>query len=251
MKAITFDFWGTLIVDGPMADERYKVPRLEAFRRILAAAGRPVSMAALATSYDHSQTYLRQIWNDNADVSVERHVEAVLAGVGLDLLGALKSSVISTLVEAYAEPMQRVPPAVDPSAFAALTALCAQGYRLAIISNVMRTPGRMLRQVLDGYGLLGFFTTTTFSDEVGIRKPAREIFALTLATLATPAQAAVHVGDDLILDVMGAQHAGLRVVYISDTDQAGTLAVRPDRTIASLADLPDAITELEQEPGRR
>jgi len=45
IRAVTFDFWGTLVVDGPGADERYRAPRLRAWRRVLADAGIDVSAA--------------------------------------------------------------------------------------------------------------------------------------------------------------------------------------------------------------
>lgn len=54
----------------------------------------------------------------------------------------------------------------------------------------------------------------TFSDEVGVRKPAAEIFADTLRRVGGDAASAVHVGDDEILDVDGARKAGLRVVQV-------------------------------------
>jgi len=62
-----------------------------------------------------------------------------------------------------------------------------------------------------------------------VRKPDPEICAVALHRLRATPSAAVHVGDDLVLDVMGAQQAGLRVVYVRDNDDAGTASVRPDR----------------------
>ena len=102
------------------------------------------------------------------------------------------------------------PPAVDQGARAALEALAADGVLLAVVSNTMRTPGEVVRQILDQAGLLPLFRVLTFSDECGIRKPARAIFLRTLEELGVPAEHAVHVGDDAILDVEGARDAGMR-----------------------------------------
>src|SRR5439155_692646 len=85
--------------------------------------------------------------------------------------------------DAYARPILLLPPAVDDGALAALETLKGSGYKLALVSNIMRTPGATLRQLLGRFRLLGYFEQTTFSDEVGIRKPAPEIFALTLRAI--------------------------------------------------------------------
>src|SRR2546422_1719870 len=79
----------------------------------------------------------------------------------------------------------------------------------------MRAPGATLRRVLERFRLLSFFKHTTFSDEVGIRKPAPEIFALTLRAVGGEPGTAVHVGDDPILDVQGAHAAGMRAVQVT------------------------------------
>jgi len=78
---------------------------------------------------------------------------------------------------------------------------------------------------------------------VGIRKPAPEIFALTLRAIGADAATAVHVGDDPVLDVQGAQAAGMRVIQVTSSSRRNS--VRPDLTISRLADLPAAIGRLE------
>ena len=122
----------------------------------------------------------------------------------------------------------------------------ASGLTLALISNTMRTPGAVLRKLLDRAGLLDCFAHTTFSDEVGVRKPAPEIFLDTLRRVGGEPETAVHVGDDAILDVEGAQRAGLRAVQV--LGRGGDASERPaDRTITRLGELPAALASLEAE----
>jgi putative hydrolase of the HAD superfamily len=109
----------------------------------------------------------------------------------------------------------------------------------------MRTPGTTLRKLMDRFGVLACFAHTTFSDEVGIRKPAPEIFTLTLRALGVPADAAVHVGDDAILDVHGARAAGMRVIQVTSASLRALGARRPDAVVPSLATLPEAVASLE------
>ena len=152
---------------------------------------------------------------------------------------------MAALVDAYALPALLVPPAVDPAAREALEALTARGYVLAVVSNTMRTPGATLRKLLERYGLLALFTHTTFSDEVGVRKPAPEIFALSLRAVGGAAASAVHVGDDAVLDVEGARAAGMRVIQVRTTPGRSPAGQTADAVIPGLAALPAAIERLD------
>lgn len=245
IQAVTLDFWGTLVVDGPGADERYRAPRLRAWRRVLSEAGIDASAAALGAAYDHSMSILHGVWQHHRDVAVEYHVEAILAALDPAIGPALDTNVRAGLVEAYVAPFGIVPPAFDDAAEDVLKSLRARGYALGIVSNVLRTPGRVLRDLLATRGLLGFFAATTFSDEAGWRKPAGEIFAMTLDRLAVYPAAAVHVGDDELLDVVGGRQAGLATVLVCESPVP--TAVRADVTISGLAELPAALERLERE----
>ena len=170
---------------------------------------------------------------------------AVLEAVDPELPGRLPAGALDELVDAYACPALRVPPAADGGAPAAIAALARRGLALAVVSNTMRTPGRVLKAVLDRSGLLAPFSVLTFSDECGIRKPDPEIFLLTLRGLGIAPAEAVHVGDDPVLDVEGARDAGMRVVQVGPGGRA-IGPVKPDAVIASLGELPAALDRLER-----
>jgi len=214
---------------------------MDDFAKVLAAAGLDVARRALDRGYEASGAYLGRVWSDDRDVPVERHVATILTAADPELPRRVTASVMAELVDAYARPVLLVPPAVDPSARVALETLAARGYSLVLVSNTMRTPGATLRKLLEQYGLLGFFTHTTFSDEVGIRKPAPEIFALSLRAVGGDAATAVHVGDDARLDVDGAHAAGMRVIQVRSTPGRPPAGRAPDAVITSLRDLPAAI----------
>jgi FMN phosphatase YigB (HAD superfamily) len=80
---------------------------------------------------------------------------------------------------------------------------------------------------------------------MGVRKPAAEIFRLTLEVLGIPAAEAVHVGDDAVLDVTGAREAGLRTVQVVAAGREPA-SPAPDIVIEGLGDLPGAIETLER-----
>jgi putative hydrolase of the HAD superfamily len=154
-------------------------------------------------------------------------------------------ALLTALLDAYSRPILLLPPHVDDGALAALESLKGAGYTLALVSNIMRTPGATLRQLLEHFRLLDYFRQTTFSDEVGIRKPAPEIFALTLRAVDGNAATAVHVGDDPVLDVQGARAAGMRVIQVMSSSTSRGSSNRADVTIARLAELPAAVERLD------
>jgi HAD superfamily hydrolase (TIGR01509 family) len=215
------------------------------FETILLAAGTRASAAALDRAYEDSGAYLSRMWSRHRDVPVGDHVRAILDALDPALPRRVTAEIMTLLVDAYSRPALQVPPAVDDGALGALATLSERGYTLAVVSNTMRTPGATLRKLLERYGLLGCFKHTTFSDEVGVRKPDPEIFALTLRAVGGEAAAAVHVGDDEILDVQGAHAAGMRAIQVTSRALQTLGAQRPDAAIPRLAALPEAIARLE------
>jgi putative hydrolase of the HAD superfamily len=243
IRAVTLDCWGTLFLDGPGSDDRYKPQRLAGIQAALAGVGITVAPAQLDRGYAAAARWLGEIWQMNRDVSVREYVGALLKAVDAALPGRLSAETMAALISAYASPALMAPPAVDPGARIALEALAAEGVRLAVISNTMRTPGEVLRQVLEKAGLLPLFRVLTFSDECGIRKPAPGIFLRTLRDLDVPPEAAVHVGDDAILDVEGARDAGMRVIQVT-ADGRATAPVKPHAVIRHFGELPAALRRL-------
>ncbi|HET9491634.1 MAG TPA: HAD family hydrolase [Methylomirabilota bacterium] len=243
IRTVTIDFWGTLLWDLPVSDERYKRVRLDGFQNALAAAGLTVARPALERAYEASRGFLARVWATQRDVSAEEHVRAILTAADPALPQRLPAATLAALLDAFARPALLVPPTVDPGALGALPALRARGLTLAVVSNTMRTPGAILRRLLAHYGLLEHFSHTTFSDEVGVRKPAPEIFWLTLKAVGGEAESAVHVGDDPVLDVQGARVAGMRVVQVSRGGRRAA-GLEADAVIEGLAALPDVIDEL-------
>ena len=243
-RAITIDFWGTLVYDQPGSDNRYKLRRLKDFETILARIGVHASGIALDRAYEASAGYLGRIWATHRDVPVDDHVRAIVAAIDRDVAERLTADVVKALADAYARPILLVPPTLDDGARQALRTLRDRGYMLAVVSNTMRTPGAMLRRVLERYGVLSSFDHIVFSDEVGVRKPDPSIFRSVLHALGVQPARAIHVGDDPVLDVDGARGAGMRVVQVTSAN-AEALERQPDAIVASLAALPAAIARLD------
>ncbi len=118
-----------------------------------------------------------------------------------------------------------------------LTRLRDAGLAVGLISNTTRD----LDELLDAFDLRHLVDGAVTSAQVGLFKPAREIFVAALATIGADARETVMVGDSYRDDVEGALAAGLSAVLLDrDGGRAAALAgARPKApVIASLAELP-------------
>jgi putative hydrolase of the HAD superfamily len=99
-----------------------------------------------------------------------------------------------------------------------LAALRGQSLRLGVITN---NDGPHQRRKLAMVGLLDAFDAVAISGEIGAGKPDPAIFGHACAALGVAPAAAVHVGDRLDADALGALGAGLRGVWLDRLGVAG------------------------------
>lgn len=109
-----------------------------------------------------------------------------------------------------------------------------QSYRLALVTN--GAPD-LQREKIEGAKLAPHFDAVVVSGEVGIGKPDPRIFSRALDQLAISPGAAVMVGDSLRRDVLGAQQAGLRAIWVNRAGADPRDDVSPDAEIADLSQL--------------
>ena len=93
----------------------------------------------------------------------------------------------------------------------------SRGVRLAMLTNNVREWEQRWRAMLPDIDDL--FEVIVDSAFVGMRKPEREIYLLTLDRLALPADACVFV-DDVDVNCDAARAVGIAAVHFRDTDQA-------------------------------
>jgi len=94
-----------------------------------------------------------------------------------------------------------------------------------ILSNTGFIRGKTLREVLKRLGLFDFFDFHIYSDEVGMSKPNTELFKLMLNKVSelgkncAPSDI-VHIGDNDIADVKGAEIAGITGILINSNNRS-------------------------------
>jgi putative hydrolase of the HAD superfamily len=173
----------------------------------------------------------------------------------LDLIATFDDVLSSTLGLTVPADVIRHVVALDHSAYSntitvsegtidVLRTLRDRGLRLGIVSNVALLP-HLMRADLEALGILPLLDATTFSSEVGTRKPDPAIFADALGKLGVDAANAVFVGDRLLDDVGGAQGAGMRGVLTREFRQEEPNGgPAPDAVIDRLDELPGILDRL-------
>jgi putative hydrolase of the HAD superfamily len=118
--------------------------------------------------------------------------------------------------------------------------LRSAGIMLAVITNAA---GLYQRGKLAAVGLVDVFDVVVIAEEVGVAKPDAEIFQLACRRLRIAPHQAVHVGDRLEVDAVGAVRAGLTGVWL-DRSESGQPAPAGVHVINDLIALPDLVAAL-------
>lgn len=249
IQAVTFDLWQTLILETPEDLRRAGRLRISGVRAILKERGYDVPSTELERAYEVVGRRLEGIWRNHVDISPLEQVQLFLDCVDPELPLALGEETMQELEQAYTSPVLTVMPALNEGAAETLTALKGKGLKIGLICNTGRTPGAMLRIVLERLGILPFFNALAFSNELRLRKPDPRIFILTLEQLGVKPEQALHVGDDPQTDVGGAKGVQMHALWL----KRGEDPHRPetaDGVIGSLAELLGVLHRIEAEGGK-
>jgi putative hydrolase of the HAD superfamily len=202
IQAITFDFWGTLYSSARSNNSN----RTKVLQRALAEAG------LVAISQEKLDASIKITWGEWVRVWETEH-RTWGAGEWLDsmqnllqfqLPDELHCKVLQELEDVVLDGNTQLIDGVSE-----MIPVLAKQYRLGIISDTGVSSGKTLSKLVERDGLLKYFTSLVFSDELGSSKPAAQPFQTALAELSAQPRQAVHVGDLRRTDVAGANNAGM------------------------------------------
>jgi putative hydrolase of the HAD superfamily len=204
MRAVTFDFWGTLYQNAYAHQER-----LELLGSVLERHNQVRAMDELEAAYSHARSVWDRVWRDQQrSISIDRWLEELLGHLDVRLPGEAERRLGETIESVY---LRGDDPRPVPGVREVLPSL-SERYRLGLISDTGLTPGRVLRQIMHRDELLSYFEALTFSDELGAAKPQPEPFLRTLDVLGVAAPEAVHIGDLPETDLRGARWVGMKAI---------------------------------------
>jgi putative hydrolase of the HAD superfamily len=249
IKSVSFDLWETLLTDTPELSWRQERLRLDRMEQVLVERGFAQTAERIEKAYRHLwHRCHEQYWSRDEDIACRVQIEHFLEALDLDPATFDEPS-LAALEEVYANAAIEVLPSIVPGAREVLGELRDRGYIIGLISNTGRTPGYALREILDHLDLASSIDAMVFSNEHGACKPQPSIFETLRDALAVSYDEMMFVGDNLYVDVHGAQRLGITGVHF-DPPTRGTaiappvdhgLEIVPHATIRDLRDLLDVV----------
>lgn len=229
IRAVTFDFWNTLYVEGP-ADQRRRRLRAEYAEGFFLGAGANVATRQLEYAFEilfRDLEHSRLV--NHAGLSAEETGRRLGRIVGV-VLEAPEAVRLGELISAAG---REEPPVPAEGAREVLSALHGR-VKLGLICDTGVTLGHDLYAVMEADGLAQLFDHFTFSDQTATTKPEARQFHHTLYRLGCRADEAVHVGDLEPTDIAGAKAVGMRAIRILHDEADPTTAA--DAAVSSIGD---------------
>jgi putative hydrolase of the HAD superfamily len=245
IDTITFDLWNTLISNQPMDNHRYRQKRVEGIHKILGQNGLNVKFDHLALAYDKGFEKCSETWRKNLDLSTEEQLEIMFDFLKDEKLKSIPLNLMPELVKAFVFPILDESPSLVDGAKETLQQIKKESYKIGLICNTGRTPGKTIRVLLERLGMINYFDVTVFSNELRIRKPDPRIFLYTLNQLKSRPQSSLHIGDIVELDVLGAKNTGMVSVHFNPSHTPYT-KINPDFSIRKLTELKTILEKIKE-----
>lgn len=199
IKAITFDFWGTLFKDA-FSKERQEY-RAKAILRIV---GNSITFdSALEALSVAGKEFARCHIEEQRTLTPADAVEIVSLHLGVEL----GRSQYELLAEEFATAILVYQPEPIENAIDAVR-LASEHFPVGLISDTGISPGKSLQRLLDEYGFSKYFMFCCYSDEVGVSKPRPILFEVTAEKLKVKPENILHIGDLEVTDIKGIKGVG-------------------------------------------
>ena len=229
-KGIGFD-WAYTLVDLGKEDDRSPLKKVF---RYLSSKNLPLP------DFEDFLEQLRKIFHpmiENSRITnQEAHFEIALKklisqfNISLNEDFSLKKLLEIYYMEVYSERK------LYPEVISVLNSLKSIGVRMGVVSNTTN-PRFMKENEMKAAGLEPFFDFAIYSSDTPYRKPHPSIFQLAIESLKLKPEEILFVGDNLRLDIVGAQNVGMKSAWINRERKTNSIDGEPDYELHSLIDL--------------
>jgi len=222
-KGIGFD-WAYTLVDLGKEDDRS--PLKKVFRYL----------SSKNLSLPDFEEFLDQLIENSRTTNQEAHFEIALKKLiyqfGIPLNGdiSLKKLLEIYYLEVYSERK------LYPEVISVLNSLKNIGVRMGVVSNTTN-PRFMKENEMKAAGLEPFFDFAIYSSDTPYRKPHPSIFQLAIESLKLKPEEILFVGDNIRLDIVGAQNVGMKSAWMNRERKINSIDGEPDYELHSLIDL--------------
>ncbi|MEO0280573.1 MAG: HAD family hydrolase [candidate division WOR-3 bacterium] len=206
IKAITFDYWDTLV---PIDEEKIKKMREERAKEVV----RFLKEKGYDFSYEEVKEISSKVWElyrvnpiNNKEVTLYIMAEEILKNLKI----RKRKKMVESLVKIYEEYLYKAGLSVDKEVIEVIKILKEKGFKLGIVSN---TPGgNVEKKILEDTGISSFFDIMLFSSFEGVRKPHPEIFMKVINFFKIKPEELLHIGDTPELDIEGPLKIGAKAI---------------------------------------
>lgn len=120
-----------------------------------------------------------------------------------------------------------------------LMALKEKGLKLGLITNgSVATQSKKMKKL----NIEHYFDSIIISEAVKIKKPDSQIFQLSLVELNVSAKEAIFVGDNPLIDIVGASNAGLNAIWLKGEEDWNIEYSLPSKIANNLEELIDLVS---------
>lgn len=225
----SFDLWLTLIRSNPL----FKVKRTKYFHQQFNYQHKTIEeVAFIFRQVDLMVNVVNEKTGKNIDADEMYFMVISLLNEGMLLLQDINWIALEEEMESLL--FEHLPLIYGNETIKTLQHICQNGEStVSILSNTGFISGKTLRKVLKKLNLDSYFDFQLYSDEAGMSKPNPDFFKLMLHQIADIRKTnqinlnqIIHIGDNEIADVKGANSVGIHSLLINSNNQ----------TISSLID---------------
>ena len=214
IKAVIFDLWETLVEDKGNEEVERDTARADFIIQTLKLPAdlkpQVLDFFAMLSNAFRNPTSENE-WSLVPETQIDHLIRL------LDLKVGKKD--FDKIYEFYTESLLDNPPTFTEECVPSVLDSLSSRYKLALISNTGRSPGKTLLRMLQRMRINKYFKVFSFSDELLLRKPDARIFEITISKLGILPNEAVHIGDSHKMDFLGAQSAGVNpILYAKDIE---------------------------------
>lgn len=229
-KGIGFD-WAYTLVDLGEEDDRRPLQKVFEF-----LSGKNLALPDFEEFLDRMRKIFHPMIEESRSTNKEARFESVLQELMNQFDIALNGEItMKKLLEIYYHEVYSERK-IYPEVMSVLNSLKNIGVRMGIVSNTTN-PRFMKENEMQAVGLKPFFEFAIYSSDTPYRKPHPSIFKLAIESLKLKPEEILFVGDNLKLDVIGAQNVGMKSAWINRGRKNISIIGEPDYELHSLEDL--------------
>jgi HAD superfamily hydrolase (TIGR01549 family) len=226
LRALLIDFGGTLAAETPSRGELYA--------RSARARGMTIDAAQMGVLMGEVHAALPREVEGQARYS-DAWFEAFIGEVFHGRLGLARRELPALTHELFERFRDAASFQLFPGALELLDTARARDLRTALVSNWSAHLGVLAERLGLATRLDALFTSALF----GAEKPDPRIFDAALSALGAAPHEALHAGNDVVNDVLGAARAGIEPILV---DRSGKMEAPPGTLrVASLHELRDLV----------